>query len=78
MSVLRRDDVSVDGNIGFREEVSEGGELGVGFGIGTGLSDFGRRLHSDGTAIADGEERGLSMGFEFGKKRVERKEGRVD
>lgn len=74
MSVLRRDDISVDGNSGFGEEATEGSELGVGVGIGAGagLFDFGRWLHSDGTAAAaatvtDGEERGLLrilLGFE--------------
>lgn len=75
MSVLRRDDISVDGNSGFGEEATEGSELGVGVGVGigagAGLFDFGRWLHSDGTAAAatvtDGEERGLLrilLGFE--------------
>lgn len=34
MSVLRRDDVSVNGDIGFGEETAEGGEFGVGVGVG--------------------------------------------
>lgn len=71
MSVLRRDDVSVNGDIGFGEETAEGGEFGVGVGIwGTIFTELGRWFRWDGIgsgAIADGEERRFVMfiGFEF-------------
>jgi hypothetical protein len=41
VSVLRRDDVGVDGNIGFGEETAEGGEFGVGIS-GRVFTEIGR------------------------------------
>lgn len=68
MSILRRDDVGVDGGLGFGEEAAERSELGIGgVGIGAVLSDFGGGFDSDGTAIADGEERAWLVEFEIGK-----------
>lgn len=70
VSVLRRDNVSVNGDIGFGEETTEGGEFGVGVGIcGTVFTELRRWFCGNGTgrgAIADGEERRFVMfiGFE--------------
>lgn len=75
MSVLRRDDVSVDGDIGIGEEAAEGGEFGVGVGIGgTVFTEVGRRFSCDGSAVTDGEERGF-VGFEFVEEGGESGEG---
>ena len=58
MSVLGRDDVSVNVYSGFGEEVSERGELGVKLGFGADFFDLGRGFHFEGAAaIANGEER---------------------
>ena len=66
VSIVRRDDVSINGDSGFGEELAESGELGVRLGIssrGTFLSEFGSGLHFDGgaaaAAISDNEGRGL-------------------
>jgi len=65
VSVLGRDDVSVNVYSGFGEEVSERGELGVKLGFGADFFDLGRGFHFEGAAaIANGEER-LTMGIEF-------------
>lgn len=69
VSVLRRDDVSINGNIGFGEEASECGEFEVGFGIGAMFWELRRGFGCYGSAIADGEEREFGIvRFEFVEK----------
>jgi len=82
MSVLRRDDVSVNGDIGFGEETTEGGEFGVGVGIGgVVFTELRRWFCGNGTgrgAIANGEERRFVMfiGFEIVEEEwIESEEG---
>lgn len=86
VSILRRDDISVNAYTRFGEKFSESSELLVGrHGSVTGLSDFRRRLNFDGTAIPhgkSGEVPGISetLGrwFKSTKKWVrERKEAKV-
>lgn len=52
MRILRRDDVSVNGNSGFGEKVTYSSYFRVGFGMRTGLADFRRGFDFEGGAAA--------------------------
>lgn len=60
MGVLRRDNVSVDANMGLGEEVAESSKLVVLLSISAFLPELRRGLGGDGTGISDDHE---MMGF---------------